>query len=104
MNGCVITPMLCTCVLRDSCRATVFGLKPNSAITFNTSLRVSGVTLGLLFSTRETVPTPTPAFCATSIIVGRAIKRTNPYCIQAWKRFHAAFLVYKVFDACQQTD
>src|SRR4051794_6285083 len=45
--------------------------------------RVGALTWGLLLSTRDTVPAPTPALLATSAIVTIA-PRSRP----SWKRFH----------------
>src|SRR5437868_12426505 len=71
-----------------------------------TRARVGSLTLGLLFRTRETVPSPTPACAATSLIVAIAPPPGSPGCRcveplprpaedhttrrsgRQWKRFH----------------
>ncbi|MNP31666.1 hypothetical protein D3C76_1247970 [compost metagenome] len=46
--------------------ATAFGRYPKRSIASYTFLRVCGLTLGLLFTTRDTVAIDTPASRATS--------------------------------------
>jgi len=63
---------------RERRRAIGLGLYSRSAIASCTRARVASRTLGALLSTRETVPNPTPAFLATSLIVGDMERRLEP--------------------------
>ena len=51
-----------------------------------TRARVPSLTLGLPLSTRETVPSPTPAWAATSAIVGIELPPES-FDLRPWKRF-----------------
>src|SRR5690606_20672385 len=57
----------------DRRRAMGLGVNSNSSIAANTLCRVASRTAGFRLSTRDTVPTPTPAFLATSLMVTLAI-------------------------------
>src|SRR3972149_10990475 len=71
---------------RESPRASELGRYPSSAMTSSTRRRVASATNGLSLSTRETVPTPTPARVATSKMV--ATEDPPPQAYQRhWKGF-----------------
>jgi hypothetical protein len=53
----------------NSARAACEGRKPSSSIAFFTLASVAGDTEPLPLTTREAVPSPTPASFATSLIV-----------------------------------
>jgi hypothetical protein len=50
--------------------ATLLGWYLSSLIAFSTLVRVASLTLELLFTTRDTVTIDTPAFLATSFMLG----------------------------------
>jgi hypothetical protein len=50
--------------------ATLLGWYFSSLIAFSTLVRVASLTLELLFTTRDTVTIDTPAFLATSFMLG----------------------------------
>ncbi|MNV49475.1 hypothetical protein D3C71_1414300 [compost metagenome] len=52
--------------------AAALGVQPNSSMAASTRARISSVTLGAWFTTRDTVPIATPATRATSCTVMRA--------------------------------
>ena len=65
-----------TCVRRsERFRAIGLGRYFSASIASSTFARVTGRTLLRPFRTRETVPTPTPARAATSVIVGGGFRK-----------------------------
>src|SRR3990172_6709277 len=72
---------------RESPRASELGRYPSSAMTSSTRRRVASATNGLSLSTRETVPTPTPARVATSKMVATEDPPPQGY-QRHWKGFH----------------
>jgi hypothetical protein len=70
----------------ESARAAALGSYSSASIASSTRMRVDPRTAVESLSTRETVPTPTPASAATLAIV---LKRSlGPSTLFLWKRFH----------------